>query len=203
MKTSRRSFAKSVALGAGAFSILPSTVFGKDSRPRDEDLERVAARQVLARELFKEPILIESVEMLRKGREFFVRVRSRDGAEGISVDNGRADVLHPIFNQLVAPYFIGKDARDLEDHLFGVYRHRDNYKLQGLALWCPLALVEFAILDLLGRIASKSIGDLLGGVVRKQVPFYVASGRRDTTPAQEIVYLKHLVEETGAKAVKY
>jgi len=203
MKTSRRSFTKSVALGAGAFSILPSTVFGKDSRPRDEDLERVAARPVLARELFKEPILIESVEMLRKGREYFVRVRSRDGAEGVSVDNGRADVLHPIFNQLVAPYFIGKDARDLEDHLFGVYRHRDNYKLQGLALWCPLALVEFAILDLLGRIANKSIGDLLGGVVRKQVPFYIASGRRDTTPAQEIVYLKHLVEETGAKAVKY
>ncbi len=25
-------------------------------------------------------------------------------------------------NQLVIPYFIGKDVRDLEEHLFGVYR---------------------------------------------------------------------------------
>src|SRR6185436_3789968 len=84
-----------------------------------------------------------------------------------------------------------------------VYRHQDNYKFQGLALWCPVACVEFAILDMLGRIANKSIGELLGGVVRNRVPFYVASGRRDTTPQQEIDYLKHLIEETGALAVKY
>ena len=88
-------------------------------------------------------------------------------------------------NRLVAPYFIGKDARDLEEHLFGVYRERDNYKFQGLALWCPVAMVEFAILDLLGRIAGKSIGELMGGVIRTSVPFYIASGRRDTTPQQE------------------
>ena len=40
-------------------------------------------------------------------------------------------------------------------------------------------------------------------VIRERVPFYIASGRRDTTPDQEIDYLKHLIEETGAKAVKY
>ena len=62
--------------------------------------------------------------------------------------------------------------------------YKDNHKLQGLALWCAVAWVEFAILDMLGRIAGKSIGQLLGGVVREQVPFYVASGRRDTTPDQ-------------------
>ena len=202
MKTTRRTFAKRIALGAGAFSILPAAL-AKDARPSDEALEKAAARPVLDRSFFKDPILIESIELLRKGREYFVRVRSKDGAEGISVDNGRADVLHPILNQLVTPYFIGKDARDLEEHLFGVYRHRDNYKLQGLALWCPVALVEFALLDLLGRLAGKPIGQLLGGVVRDRVPFYVASGRRDTTPAQEITYLKHLIEETGAKSVKY
>jgi L-alanine-DL-glutamate epimerase-like enolase superfamily enzyme len=148
-------------------------------------------------------VIIESIELLRKGREHFVRVRSRDGAEGISVDNGRADVLHPILNRLVIPFFIGKDARDLEELLFGVYRDRDNYKFQGLAFWCPVALIEFAILDLLGRIAAKPIGEMLGGVIRKTMPFYVASGRRDTTPEQEIDYLKGLIEKTGAKAIKY
>jgi L-alanine-DL-glutamate epimerase-like enolase superfamily enzyme len=158
---------------------------------------------VLNLQSLKGPIIIESIELLKKGREHFVRVRSRDGAEGVSVDNGRAGVVHPVLNQLVIPYFIGKDALELEEHLFGVYRYKDNYKLQGLALWCPVALVEFAILDLLGRMARKSIAELLGGVVRERVPFYVASGRRDTTPEQEIDYLKHLIEETGAKAVKY
>src|ERR1043166_5071448 len=203
MKTSRREFAKQIALGAGACALLPASAFAKDTHPDDEALEKAAAKPVLNTSLFKTPVIIESIELLRKGRAYFVRVRSKDGAEGLAVDNGRAEVLHPIFNKLVAPYFVGKDARELEEHLFGVYRHNDNYKLQGLALWCPLAMVEFALLDLLGRMINKPIGDLLGGVIRHQVPFYIASGRRDTTPQQEIAYLKHLIEETGAKAVKY
>src|SRR6185503_9899997 len=133
-------------------------------------------RPVLDNSLFKSPIVIESVELLRNGREYFVRVRTKDGTEGISVDNGRAEILTPIMKRLVMPYFVGKDARRLEEHLFGVYREGDNYKLQGLALWCPVAMVEFAILDMLGRIAGRSISELLGGVVRTSVPIYVASG---------------------------
>jgi L-alanine-DL-glutamate epimerase-like enolase superfamily enzyme len=113
------------------------------------------------------------------------------------------ELLHPILNRVVIPFFIGKDARDLEEHLFGVYRYQSNYKLQGLALWCPVALVEFAILDLLGRLTGQSLGALLGGVIRASMPFYVASGRRDTAPEQEIDYLKSLIDQTGAKAVKY
>jgi len=35
------------------------------------------------------------------------------------------------------------------------------------------------------------------------VPFYVASGRRDSTPEEEAAYLLKLVEETGAPAVKF
>ena len=203
MKTNRRGFFNTAA-AAGAFSILSARpVLAKDKKVSDEQLAAAAARPVLDLKGVTSPVIIESIELLRKGREHFVRVRSRDGAEGISVDNGRADVLHPILNRLVIPFFIGKDARDLEELLFGVYRDRDNYKFQGLAFWCPVALIEFAILDLLGRIAAKPIGEMLGGVIRKTMPFYVASGRRDTTPEQEIDYLKGLIEKTGAKAIKY
>ncbi|MFQ5928691.1 MAG: mandelate racemase/muconate lactonizing enzyme family protein, partial [Acidobacteriota bacterium] len=132
-----------------------------------------------------------------------VRVRSKDGAQGISLTNSRAAYLYAILNQLVIPYFIGKDARDLESHLFGVYRHRSNYKLLGLALWCPVAWVEFALLDMLGMIAQKAIGELLGGVVRSEIPFYRASGHRDTTPEEEVALLAKMIEETGARAVKF
>ncbi|HEY2760940.1 MAG TPA: mandelate racemase/muconate lactonizing enzyme family protein, partial [Pirellulales bacterium] len=78
-----------------------------------------------------------------------------------------------------------------------------NYKLQGLLYWVPVAMAEFAILDMLGRINNQSLGELLGCVFRTNMPFYVASGRRDTTPEQEIDYLKNLIDKTGAKAVKY
>ncbi len=167
------------------------------------DVEKALQKPVLDLSQIKSSVIIDSVELLKKDGEYFVRVRSKDGAEGISVSNGRAPVFHPIFNQLVAPFFIGKDARKIETLLFDLYRHRSNYKLQGLAFWCAQAWVEFAILDMLGRIANKSMGELFGPIIRKEVPFYVASGRRDTTPQQEVEYLKGLIEETDAKAIKF
>ena len=166
-----------------------------------KQLEEIAETPVLQLDGLDAPLMIESIELLQKGREYFVHVRSKDGAEGVALTNSRAAYLYPILNRLVIPYFIGKDARDLESHLFGVYRHQSNYKLQGIALWCPLASVEFALLDMMGRVTGKSIGELLGGVIRREVPFYVASGRRDSTPEEEATYLLKLVEETASSDV--
>ncbi|HEY4234525.1 MAG TPA: mandelate racemase/muconate lactonizing enzyme family protein [Lacipirellulaceae bacterium] len=201
MKVPRRTFL-SLAAGVGALSLTRPTFAGTD-QVSDDDLQRAAALPVLQLSGINAPVIIDSIELLQKGRDHFVRVRSKDGAEGISVDDGRMEIFHPILAQLVTPYFLGKDARELEEHLFAVYRYSSNYKLQGLALWCPVALVELAILDMLGRMTNKSLGELLGGIVRRSVPIYVASGRRDTTPEQEVVYLKSLIEKTGAHAVKY
>ena len=168
-----------------------------------EQLEAMVSRPMLHRAGLDTSLVIESIRLLRKDREYFIHVRSKNGAEGISVTNSRAANLYPILNRRVIPYFIGKDARDLEEHLFGVYRHQSNYKLQGLALWCPVAWVEFAILDMLGRVCGKSMGELFGPVIRREVPFYVASGRRDSTPEEEVAYLQGLIAETGARAVKF
>lgn len=201
MRFTRRKFLTTSAT-AGACSLVSPT-FAREIKVTDDALQKVAEKPVLRLNGITSPVIIESIELLRKGKEHFVRVRSKDGVEGISVDDGRMNILYPILKRLVVPYFIGKDARGLEEHLFGVYRHDSNYKLQGLALWCPLAMVEFAILDLLGRISGHSIGELCGEIVRTSVPFYVASGRRDTTPEQEVDYLKRLIDETGARAVKY
>src|ERR1700692_1026056 len=82
MNTSRRTFVKTIAAGAGALSVLPAPAVAKDSKPSAEALEKAAARPVLARETFKDPVIIESIQLLRKGRLHFVRVRSKDGAEG-------------------------------------------------------------------------------------------------------------------------
>jgi len=202
MPMNRRTMLQMTA-AAGALAMVPKAAAQAAATASIEQLEAAARAPVLKRELFSSPVVIESIELLRGRHDYLIRVRSKEGAEGIAVDNGRARYLYPILNKLVIPYFIGKDVRDLERHLWEVYRHRSNYKLQGLALWCPVAWVEFAILDMLGRIVGKPIGELLGKVVRRQVPFYVASGRRDTTPAEEVAYLQELIEQTGAKAVKF
>ena len=110
---------------------------------------------------------------------------------------------YPMFLNRVAPFFVGKDAAQLEPLLWELYRHGDSYKYQGLALWVCVAAAEFAILDLLGKKTGKSIGDLLGGVKRREIAVYRASGARGNTPEQEIEYLKQLVAETGAKAIKF
>ena len=175
----------------------------KRSSVSAEQLEEAASRPVLRRAGLEAPLVIDSIRLLQKGREYFIHVRSKDGAEGLAVTNSRAANLYPILNRRVIPYFVGKDARDLEEHLFGVYRYQSNYKLQGLALWCPVAWVEFAILDMLGRACGKPIGELFGPAIRREVPFYVASSRRDSTPQEEVEHLQRLISETGAKAVKF
>ena len=207
MQVNRRSFLTGAA-GLGAIRLAAEDERKLDKTPRSspkvEELDRAAAAPVLRLDRLKSPVIIESIKLLKKDREYFVHVRSKDGAEGLSLTNPpRAQYLDKILKQLVIPFFIGKDARDLEDLLWELYRSQDNYKLHGLALWSPQAWVEFAILDMLGRIAGQPMGALLGNIVRQNVAIYVASGRRDTTPEQEVEYLAKLLEQSGAKALKF
>ena len=177
---------------------------GANDSPDVADLDRAASAPVLKLDGLTSPVIIESIRLLKKDGEYFVHVRSKDGAEGVSLPNPpRAEYLDKILKQLVIPVFLGRDGRDLETILWDLYRHDDNYKLYGLALWSPQAWVEFAILDMLGRIVKKPMGALLGDIVREDVPIYVASGRRDTTPEQEVEYLQKLIDESGARALKF
>jgi len=177
---------------------------GKQRAPSPEALDRAAGLPVLKTRGLANPVVIDSIRLLKKGDEYLVHVRSRDGAEGVSIPQpGRAIEFHPILTRNVIPPFVGKDARDLENLLWEVYRHASNYKLYGLAFWSCQAWVEFAILDMLGRIVNKPIGALVGDVIRHEVSFYVASGRRDTTPPEEIENLRKLLEQSGAKALKF
>ena len=192
-----------LAHAAGAAAASASAPFAH-AGPTLDELDRLRTAPVLARDGLTTPVIIDSLRLLEKDGDHFVHVRSRDGAEGLSLTNpGRPNDLGEILKQRVFPVFVGADARNLESLLWDLYRHRDNYKLQGLALWSPQAWVEFAILDMLGRVAGKSIADLLGGRRRREVAIYVASGRRDTTPEQEIEHLRGLVEQSGARALKF
>ncbi len=164
--------------------------------------EPPAAGSLNLRGRIPQSVAIASAELLHGGGQYFVRVRSKDGAEGIAVAGERMEYLWPILTLRVLPLFVGQDAREIERLVDDCYRQQSNYKLAGLPLWICVAAVEMAVFDMLGKIADRSVGELLGGVRRKEIPVYLSSLRRDTTPQQEVDWLGKRLAETGAQAVK-
>jgi L-alanine-DL-glutamate epimerase-like enolase superfamily enzyme len=168
--------------------------------------ENVPARPDYEQTLFdlpgqiNEPVIIESIELLRRDRTHFLRTRAKNGAVGLTPTK---QVQHfvPIFEHMVAPHFIGKDARDLESLIDAV--HVANYKDVGLPFWCPVAYCEQSALDLLGKVAGKPVGALLGGVLRTRVPVYLSGSARQLTAEDEVDVYVRGVAETGARAVKF
>lgn len=148
----------------------------------------------------KEPVKIESIELLKQGGNYFVLTRSTSGAVGLT-QTKQVEHFIPIFQRLVAPHFIGKDARDLESLIDDVYR--ENYKLAGLAFWCPVAYIEQSLLDLLGKIAGRPVGALLGGVIRQEIPVYLSGSDRVLQAEDEVAVYVRGAAETGARAVKF
>lgn len=204
MTGNRRNFIKTVTT---AGLVLPFTSCSgpgkKDGDLPEERLIEICNRPVLKLDPLSLPVMIESMELLKLDDTYFVRTRSADGIEGVSVTNKKIDVLYPILFKLVIPFFIGKDARRIETLLDELYVYNSNYKMQGLALWCCVAWAEGSILDLLGKTAGKHISSLFGSRLRETVPVYVASGNRGTTPEEEIEVLLERIADTGAKAVKF
>lgn len=197
----RRELIKS-GMGAGAFTLLgcsgvPSGVTVAEYAKLDE----AAAKPVLKRELFPDPVNIASMELLNLGESYMVRVRSSDGAVGHGVCNNlHAYYLYPVLLHKVMPLFMSQDARDL-DHLVDLV-FKENYKLQGLALWIPLASAEIAVLDMLGRISGKSITELIGDRHHEKIAIYQANNYRGKTAEESIEFIKRNVEESQAKALK-
>jgi L-alanine-DL-glutamate epimerase-like enolase superfamily enzyme len=205
MKSTRRTFLRSsVGAGVAAAAGDGHVPAAQQPRPDSATLDRILAEPVLRRDLLKAPVKVDKLELLRNGTTFLVRVRSSDGAESVTVpNNARLLDVYPLFLRQIVPFFIGKDARDLESLLWEVYRYQSNYKFQGLAFWVSVATVEMALLDLMGQISSKPLGDLLGGVRRRDIGVYRASGNRGNTPEEEIDYLERITTETGARAIKF
>ena len=141
-----------------------------DPKGRNAKLDEILKQPVLKKELFPDPVIIETVELLRYERSFLCRVRSKDGAEGISMGHGGLTQLYSIFLTRVQPYFIGQDARELDLLLEGVITYSLNFRYNGLALNIPLSAIEFAILDMLGRIANKPTQELIGKLTTPEVP---------------------------------
>ena len=209
MKTNRRLFVKANLLGGLAAALPGSVLAAKAARgrpqkpnPRYGRLDEILRQPVLKRELFSSPVIIESLELLRHKDDFLCRVRSREGAEGISVGHSGLKALYPIFLYNLQPFFVGKDARDLDLLLEKVFIYGFNFRYNGISIGTPLATIEFAILDLLGRIARKPIGQLIGDIRHPQVTVYQATEYREKSVEESLELIKRDVAEYNARALK-
>src|SRR5580700_10218816 len=151
---------------------------------------------------FSSPVKIASIELLQSVNQYFLRTRSTDGAEGIVQCKDIADYIQ-ILAHRVMPHFLNQDARDLEHLVDEVYATNSNYKLAGQEFWCPVAYIEQSLFDLMGKALKKPAGELMGGVLRKEIPVYLSGSGRDTTAEEEVEVYVRGVEYTGAKAVKF
>jgi L-alanine-DL-glutamate epimerase-like enolase superfamily enzyme len=209
MQSTRRDVFRS-ALAAGVAASLPSMaaaapIANSSLKSRYAKLDAAASQPVFKRELFAEPAIIETVELLHYKKSWLCRVRIKGGAEGISVSNSQQmEVLYPIFAKRIAPYFIGKDARDLEALMEEVTVYESNYKATGIAIFVPMATLEFAILDMFGKMVNKPIGLLISDkIYNPKINVYQANGERYISAEETIDHLQRDVAISKAKAIKF
>lgn len=202
MKANRRGFVKAAMAGGLAGGVTGAGAMTEAVRARYDKLDAVLKQPVLKKALFRQPVIIETVELLQLGSGYLCRVRSRDGAEGISVAHNTMSTLYPVFLRNLQPFFIGKDARELDLILEKVYIYQFNFRFNGLALGLPLATIEFAILDMLGRLAGKPVGELIGEIHHRQVGVYMATEWREKPVEESIELIKGAVTEYDVHALK-
>ncbi len=207
MTTTRRRFVGSGLLGGVAAGLPASTRAGQAPpparpNPRYAKLDEVLRQPVLKRGLFPAPVVIETLELLRNGDSFLCRVRSRDGAEGLSVGHGGLKALFPLFVHNLQPFFIGKDARDLDLLLEKVFVYGFNFRYSGISIGTPLATIEHAILDMLGRVAGRPFGHLVGEIHHPEVSVYQATEYREKPVEESLDLIRRDVTEYDARALK-
>ncbi|HMQ45987.1 MAG TPA: mandelate racemase/muconate lactonizing enzyme family protein [Saprospiraceae bacterium] len=202
-KLSRRQWFKQGA-GLGALALSPFSISAEilESQHKPNYVPLKPLENI--KELINSPVVIDRIEILRFGKEYMTRTTTRDGVVGYSMGNNRIPNLLTIYKDLVAPFFIGKDARELAvmwDQFY--YNSKERvYKYASMPLWNCFGQVEVTLLDILGKVAQKPVCELLGKVLSTEIPVYLSSLRRDTSPEQECEWLGERVEACQAKSIK-
>ncbi len=201
MKADRRTFiSAAVSGGLAAPSLYASPSSSVSARYRK--LDEILQQPVLKKQFFSAPVIIETLELLHFDGSYLCRVRSRGGAEGISVAHSTMSTLYPIFLKNLQPFFIGKDARELDLILEKVYIYGFNFRFNGIAIGLPLATIEFAILDMLGRMARKPVGELIGEIHNREVGVYMATEWREKPVEESLKLIEGAVAEYDVRALK-
>jgi galactonate dehydratase len=114
------------------------------------------------------------VAVNRRGRWLFVQVETDAGLTGVgeASQGGDDDAVAATIERHIAPYLVGKDARDVEPYL-------QRFAPLGVARTGATAIsgVEQALWDLAGQAVGQPVWRLLGGAVRPRLWVYANVNR--------------------------
>jgi L-alanine-DL-glutamate epimerase-like enolase superfamily enzyme len=144
---------------------------------------------------------IISIETFANEFVGLVRLRTDAGSEGWGqVSTYHADITAQVLHRQIAPYALGRDPEELEtlvDEILEI-----EFKFPGSYVRRALTGLDTAVWDLRGKLAGKSVCELLGGTPRP-FPVYASSMRRDITPEDEVKRLVKLRDRHGYQAFKF
>jgi L-alanine-DL-glutamate epimerase-like enolase superfamily enzyme len=131
----------------------------------------------------------------------FVRVTAESGAQGWGqLSPYNADITAQVLHRQVAPWSLGCSVFDVE-RLMEVIPRREH-KFPGSYLRRAMAGLDTALWDLRGRLADKSVCQLIGGSPRR-LRAYASSMKRDITPKEEAERMLRLRDTKGFDAFKF
>jgi hypothetical protein len=125
----RRNLLRATPAAATAFTAFTSVAQAASPSPK---IAAAMSAPVLRTGLFRDPVRIESVELLKNGKSYIVRVRSKDGAIGYAdAHSSVMSAAYPIVVKKVAPFFAGKDARETGDSTAWAVPRRQQLQMAG------------------------------------------------------------------------
>lgn len=131
----------------------------------------------------------------------FVRITDDTGAQGWGqVSTYNADITVQVLHRQVAPWTVGVEITDLDDHLDRIVER--EHKFPGSYLCRAMCGLDTAIWDLRGKVAGQPVTALLGGTAGP-LRAYASSMKRDISPKDEATRLLRLRDEQGFDAFKF
>ena len=144
---------------------------------------------------------LKAIETFATRYAGFVRVTDETGATGWGqVSTYNSDISAQVLHRQVAPYSLGVDIDDLDDHLDLIFER--EHKFPGSYLCRAMGGLDTAIWDLRGKLAGKPVAELLGGSAGP-LRAYASSMKRDISPRDEAERFKRLRQEFGFDAFKF
>ena len=118
----------------------------------------------------------------RKNRSLVVRITTKDGVEGWGETYGLVapQATAAIITDLLVGFVVGRDpfaAEAIHDELYDLMRVRGY---TGGFYLDALAAIDIALWDIAGKIAGKSVAELLGGRTHERITAYVSGLPEDS-----------------------
>ncbi len=145
-------------------------------------------------------MIITKLETFNLDRTVLVRITTDEGFMGW----GECSPMRPqLICENVMTFgesILGRNPFDIESIVGDLFLK--NYKNAGQSLAIAISGIDIALWDIMGKALKQPVYNLLGGCVRKKIPVYASSMRRDITPEEESRRFVTLIEKYGFQAVK-